>query len=519
MGFQRSVRCVVERWSGELKEKKLIVAHQLMFVSVKKLTANYATDRMYYVLQSFQPFLKSIDVRTIAVRPQIGADFENLITSIMVSEKTVEEVKEEQNKLPKINNNQITLFTYAGVFELHIFEDFVNGTLGFNRISVPGNGSTAFGSLRIKTRKFNPLSLRMRSEQIIDQGLMKYVLRATDAGTQPEREQIWKVVQNQENEIKLLNYSSIPDLIKSVLRVDYHSQDRIDFVLTISDLAKIKNVVFDKNYFDVEITAISGLKSLQLNLIQKRAKMNRSYDSIWRTIVMVDKLEKHPSGRNYEMKTTLRPKNLLPYDLIELKLVHKESALTLDEREETAPLQNVTESLLNSLGHFCSIDDFKEMLFEPQLSGDPKTVFEIATLWLLSLSGFYTIYLGAKVKTTKKGRMVSVDVLRTEKGYEIGCADILAYEENKRLLVVDCDVGPFDSKKIEKLIETCDFLRKRSINERFEVVPVLFSPRSFDDEAHKQHVAIADHSVIEGILREIAKGDRHSARSQIYVFY
>jgi hypothetical protein len=119
------------------------------------------------------------------------------------------------------------------------------------------------------------------------------------------------------------------------------------------------------------------------------------------------------------------------------------------------------------------------MLFEPQLSGDPKTVFENATVWLLSLAGFYTVYLGAKTKTTKKKRMDSYDVLRTEKGYEIGCADILAYEDNKRLLIVDCDIGPLDDKKIQKLIETCDFLKNRGNYGKLEFVPVLFSPRFF----------------------------------------
>ena len=87
------------------------------------LVSDFAPDSVYSILQAFQPFLKSFDVRTIAVRAQSGDEWENLVTSIKVSEKTVEEVEKEHSKLPKLRNNSIALFPSQFLLTFNILMD------------------------------------------------------------------------------------------------------------------------------------------------------------------------------------------------------------------------------------------------------------------------------------------------------------------------------------------------------------------------------------------------------------
>jgi len=468
------------------------------------------------VLRAFQPFLKSIDMRTIAVRPETGEDWENLISSIIVSEKTVEEVTEEYEKLPKLKNKQIALFLFAAPFDYSIFEQFTNGFIVRNRLMISKSG-VAHGKLTIRSRQFNPLALRVRSTQTNVQGVVKYVLRAVDSGLEEERESLWKVVQRQDNAAKRLNYTTMGELIKDVLKIEFSGRDRKDFELTISDIADIQDVTFGESSFQVEIMKISGFKDLQLNVILKRATSGGSFYPVWRDIVPVDKVKPQSHGIRNTLKIDVQPPSLLPFDLIELKLIHRDSALTLDENRLRAPLQNVVDPFFKVLNSFCSIDEFKKMLLEPENCGKkPDKRFEIAITWLLSLAGFHTIYLGAKTKATQKKSLIAHDVLRAESGYHIGGADIIAYKDNEGILLIDCDIGPLDDKKIEKLIETRDHFQTLWDFGQLKIVPVLCSPKSFRETAMDQYVAIVDGNVIKTILEEIAKGDRESARSKIF---
>ena len=59
---------------------------------------------------------------------------------------------------------------------------------------------------------------------------------------------------------------------------------------------------------------------------------------------------------------------------------------------------------------------------------------------------YNTVYLGR------------LDVLRAKSGYEVGSTDILAYEENVKLLLIDCDVGTAKANIRTKVI-TALFLK------------------------------------------------------------
>jgi hypothetical protein len=60
---------------------------------------------------------------------------------------------------------------------------------------------------------------------------------------------------------------------------------------------------------------------------------------------------------------------------------------------------------------------------------------------------------------SKRNNLVSFDVLRNESGIPVGCADIIAYEDNERILIVDCDIGGIDPKRFKNWIRLISTLR------------------------------------------------------------
>ena len=56
-------------------------------------------DELYSVLEALKPALKSMDVRTFAVAAP-EEDWQNLITSVYMTEISVDEVKNQQEKPP-----------------------------------------------------------------------------------------------------------------------------------------------------------------------------------------------------------------------------------------------------------------------------------------------------------------------------------------------------------------------------------------------------------------------------------
>lgn len=453
-------------------------------------------------------------MRTIAVSTSLDREWENLVTSLIVSEKTVDEVKSLQGKLPQIKNNQIALFLNAIPFDYSVFEGFCQGDIGQSRLTIMGN-SYAFGSRHIMTKQFDPLKLKVTSSRRRIEGLPKRVLRAVNLNGAPEREGLWAIAQSQTGLPKKFCYADMNDLIEETLGIT-DLNHTTDFELLISNLAKVKSINFNPSSFVVEISKIIGLKNLQLNVFQGRSKNGGEFYTVWRKGYSINEIESLQPSET--VSVTVQPPDLFPFDLITIELIHGDSSLTIDETWERAPLQNLVEPYFKTLDAFCPIAELREMLLNPEKSPKkPEERFENVVSWLLSLAGFQTIYLGAKIRVAEKEHLVSFDVLRNKGGYEIGCADIIAYEDNQRVLVVDCDIGGLDEKKIQRLVETCNYLQNIYCFKELKVVPVLFSPRNFGEAAKNKPVAIVDGAVIESILEEIAKGDRKSARSKISV--
>ena len=102
-------------------------------------------------------------------------------------------------------------------------------------------------------------------------------------------------------------------------------------------------------------------------------------------------------------------------------------------------------------------------------------------------------------------------------GYEIGSADIIAYEENKRILLIDCTINTVDPKKVKKLAELKKHFREELIGyEKLPIVPVLFLSKDFRETSPSLDVMIAGQSVIKRIFEAVVKGNREKARSILY---
>jgi len=210
-------------------------------------------------------------------------------------------------------------------------------------------------------------------------------------------------------------------------------------------------------------------------------------------------------------------KKLLPFDFLYAKLIHRDSGLTLDEKHGKVPIKNVAEPFLKTLDAFCSLDKLKKMLFEPENYGkNPDKIFENAVTWLLSLAGYETVHLGVLIKRLN-GKSESFDKLSAESGYHIGSADIIAYEENERLLLIDCDIGTVDPEKVQKLAELKKHFREKLKGyEKLPIVAILFSPRDNRKPSPSIDVMIADQSVIRRIFEAVVQGNREKARSILY---
>jgi hypothetical protein len=196
-------------------------------------------------------------------------------------------------------------------------------------------------------------------------GVLKWVLTATGSNSNPDRQQLWTIVQNQAIIAKQLYYAGMEDLLKDVLRMDNISHN-IDFELIVTDLAKIKNVTFGDSSFEVEIEKIVGLKGLQLNVQVERETDGGFRKNIFRKGVHMENSDEELIGKIYLSKETVQTPPLFPYDSVELELIHRNSALTLDRTWMRAPLKNVVEPFYKTLDAFCSTDTFREMLLKPE---------------------------------------------------------------------------------------------------------------------------------------------------------
>lgn len=444
-------------------------------------------DELYSVFGALKPALKSMDVRTFAVAAP-EEDWQNLITSVYLTETSVDEVKKQQEKMLPMRNNEVALFCIAIPVDYTLFQNIIDGEVKF---------LTPFGTNKVRFRKFDPTKLKVHSTQARISGSYKWILTAEDIGGQGERGGLWSVVKDNEIVAKRLGFPNIATLIKNKLQIEYGNGYQKDFEVVIPPLASIETAHFANSRFEVKVKKASGLKDLQLNLTLAR-------DGI--------PIRNEPRKLKDEKPETLKTsaivtealdlKGVLPHDLMNAELILGESALTLDKKWEYAPLENAVEPFLKTIDAFCSLQKLESMLLEPHQYKKTDKIFENSVTWLLSLAGYNPIYLGKNFERCQ-----------TKTQFQIGSADIIAYEENKRIILVDCDTGPIDSKKIQQLIELGKYFSELFKEYRgLEIIPVLVTPKDYRGQP-KKGVRIVDCESLKRILEELCKGNRERARN------
>ena len=458
----------------------------------------FAPDDLNHVLKAFSPALKSIDIRTVAVCSSSEEPWQNLVTSIILSDKTVEEIKAEHEKLPPVRNpnNQFAIFLGAFPFDYSIFDKISNGEIRFPALT--------FGINRIKTREVDPLALKVNSTQEWINGSLCYILRAVEQGVLEERAKFWTIVNEQDRFSKRFGFSNVQQLIKDYLKMnDYGNGNRKDFEIVIPQLAQIQNLQFLENQFIVDIQKPTELVGLQLNI-----QLKRDFQTLWRNVCEIE-------GTNNSIEFNID--GLLPFDLMSVDLIHRDSGLTIDRTDKKVPLENVAEPFVKTLDAFCSLDKLQKMLFEPENYGkNPAKIFENAVTWLLSLAGFETLHVGIIIKKLN-GKEEKFDSLQSKSGKHIGSADIIAYEENERLLLIDCDIDFVDPKKVKKMADMKKHFRKQLKGyEKLHIVPILFTPIDFRKESPSIDVMIADQAIIKRIFEAVTQGNREQARALLY---
>jgi len=447
-------------------------------------------DSLGSVLDAFKTALKSLDVRTVAVRPK-GEPWTNLITVISISNKKVSELQIEQKKIPPIHTNEIAIFSLALSFEFSIFEQIKQGQVIFK---------TSKGDFDVKMRSVDLLARKATSMGFSRDNLVSVI---ASEGNPEERNRLWSIMNNQQQEIKRQNYTDAYELLKNALRTGDLNFQQKDFEINIPSFAHIEQASFKENSFEVRIKKPSNLSGLQLNLALKNRKTHPA-EILWSEMKEIKK-----------NKYIFQPYNMVPFDFMEVELIHRDSALVLDAASVVVPVANAVDPLLRTLNGFLPLEEFKRMLLEPTKCGDdPAEIFENSVAWLLSLAGFATIRLGVKVKTTK-GICQQTDRLKLENEYQVGAADIIAYKASETIYLIDCDLKGNDNKKIQDLIELQKhFQSALSEYQQLRIVPVLCSPKDLNEISREGLVLFSNYRINQ-MFEDVMRGDTEQARSTL----
>ena len=221
----------------------------------------------------------------------------NLVTSIFISNKTLDEVKNEQKTIPKIRNNYFSLFYDVVPFDYYALTKISEGQF---RIPV-----TMVGGNRIQFRKSDIFKLKVNSTQEWIDSSYTWILKTASSGTEAERKELWDIVDEQSILAKQFEFDSIPKMIQDYLKIGYSPRERKDIEITIYPPATIDNLHFKKNNLEVTLNKKAKLSNLQLNLNAQR--QNRI---VWRKTHKID-FEKTEFKNNPEI---IDIQKILPLD-------------------------------------------------------------------------------------------------------------------------------------------------------------------------------------------------------------
>lgn len=453
------------------------------------------------ILQAFSPAFKSIDLRIVTVK--LEEHWTNVIASMFLSSKSQKEIKSEQQqireKLPKTDNFSILLECYPFDLISDLFKQIEKGEIVINGKS-------------IKIPPFDP------SKLTIDTYLPSYLKEMKEwkligsRATAKIDGEVWRIMSDQDGPSRLVGYENVYELIKETLRIRELGPDisRI-LVIGIPMPARIVEISLDGKLVKIKTKNAFSSDDLQLNISLERVNRSNYFEPFWRKTHRVKKC-RYPLKRGFCYVTNpIKLGNSKPHDRIEVELIHRRiPTLRMDEASLMVPLENAAEPFGKALSAFCSMDVFKERLLNPERFVEgrtkPNIIFENAIAWLLSLVGFSVLHLGRNFETLRI----------PETGYQVGSIDIVAYRENERLLLVDCDTSIPDEKKIRSMKTVKDhFSYIQDEHKQPDIMCAIFSPKDCTGILAHPDVKIIGRYQIERTFEEAMRGNTEQARSSL----
>jgi len=227
-----------------------------------------------------------------------------------------------------------------------------------------------------------------------------------------------------------------------------------DFLMIIPIFFSINSTKMENGILDVDLSFDDMHKDLQINVIGYAEDYQTR---IFREYLLV----------NDKKKVSFNIENVLPDSRFEIYLF----SLSLPELQlmETVyvPISQPLLPFTQAYNQFHKLEELEEILTTPETldSRHRSDIFEKGVCDLFSLCGLSTIHLGKHEK------------LILDNKTEIGSADILAYDGDEILFVIDCDIKFPDPKKIENLIHLCRYLQRLpKVKEVKNVIPIIVSP-------------------------------------------
>jgi len=259
----------------------------------------------------------------------------------------------------------------------------------------------------------------------------------------------------------------------------YSTSFSTDFLLIIPILFSITAAKVENGILDVHLFFDDLHDDLQINVI--------GYSEDYRTKIFRENVV--VEGKK---KVSFNVDNVLPDSRFEIFLFSKSLPELQIMETVFVPISQPLLPLTQSYDQFHRLEELEVILARPETldSRHRSDIFEKGVCDLFSLCGLSTIHLGEHEK------------LILDNKTEIGSADILAYDGDETLFVIDCDIKFPDPKKMENLIHLCRYLESLpKVKEVKNVIPIIVSPSP--TSLTNSDVFIIDRALIQRLFKGI----------------
>ena len=252
-----------------------------------------------------------------------------------------------------------------------------------------------------------------------------------------------------------LGFRDVFDFISHYTGIKKYSRSyNYDLHIIVPVYFSLGEMFIENNIFYANVTFDPKFKDLQINVIGI-SENNRNTRFRGHIIVGCQQTVQIPL-------TNMPPDSKLQVSLFSRSLPELQIQETV-----YVPITKPLLPFSQTYDQFFKLDELETIVTKPQTldSNKRSDLYEKAVCDLFSLCGLSTVLLGEN------------EILRLENKTQIGSADILAYDGQEHLLVIDCDIMVPDIKKANNLVHLCKYLGDLpGIRDIKYIIPVIVSP-------------------------------------------